>query len=257
VKAYEDRTYRNLGTRKGLVCFRVVVQETDLWVQAQTRLDALAREWVLVIRTQLDRFIDRHPEFAATLLPWSLEEPAPEIVRIMAAAGLATHVGPMAAVAGAFAELVGRRLLEKSREVIVENGGDIFLKTEGEVTVGVFAGKSPLSDRIGIRFPGGQTPLGVCTSSGTVGHSLSLGKADAVVVVAPSCALADAAATSIGNHLTLSTRIPEALGFARTVPGLRGVMVIMGEKMGVWGDLEVVPLKGKNALSFGRGGNRI
>ncbi len=120
----------------------------------------------------------------------------------MAAAAQTAGVGPMAAVAGAIAECVGRELLEFSPEVIVENGGDIFLKVSHRRTVGIFAGDSPLTGRIGIQIEARDTPLGVCTSSGTVGHSLSFGRADAVVVLAPAAALADAAATAIGNRVS-------------------------------------------------------
>ena len=116
----------------------------------------------------------------------------------MVKAGKNAGVGPMAAVAGAIAEHVGLGLLKSTNHVIVENGGDIFIKTDAPLTVGIFAGKSSLSLRIGIRLSGGPKPMAVCTSSGTVGHSLSLGRADAVCVAADSCAIADAAATAIG-----------------------------------------------------------
>ena len=131
--------------------------------------------------------------------------------------------------------------------VIVENGGDVFIKTDAPLTVAIFAGKSPLNLRIGIRLSGGSKPVAVCTSSGTVGHSLSLGKADAVCVVSNSCAIADAAATAIGNLVQSIADIEYAIAKGKCIEKIRGILIIVGGKIGIWGDLEVIPLKGKNA----------
>jgi ApbE superfamily uncharacterized protein (UPF0280 family) len=127
----------------------------------------------------------------------------------------------------------------------VENGGDIFIKTDGPIIISIFAGTSPLSLRVGLRLDCGVKPFGVCTSSGTVGHSLSLGKADAVSVVSESCALADAAATAVGNLVNSKTDIRPALNFGKSITGVEGIVVIIGEDIGMWGELEVVPLKGE------------
>jgi hypothetical protein len=135
---------------------------------------------------------------------------------------------------------VGRELLKKSREVIVENGGDIFLSTKKGRLVAVFAGDSPLSGRIALKISPGE--VGVCTSSGTVGHSLSFGKADAVVVVSPDTLLADAAATALGNRVRSEEDIKKALHFAQEIPGIKGVVVVKGEKLGAWGEVELVPI---------------
>ena len=147
----------------------------------------------------------------------------------------------MAAVAGTFAEFVGRDLLKFSSEVIVENGGDIFLKTAKSRLVGVYAGEdSPMTGKIALKIEPFDTPLGVCTSSGTVGHSLSFGKSDAVVVLSPSTALADASATAIGNIVQTEADIEKALEYARGVAGLIGVAVIINDKMGAWGKINLI-----------------
>ena len=148
----------------------------------------------------------------------------------------------MAAVAGAIAEFVGKELLRYSSEVIVENGGDIFVSTAEEVIVKIFAGASPLSQKIGIKVLPSEMPLGVCTSSGTVGPSLSFGKADAVTIVSPSTALADSVATAIGNRVKKTDDIAFSLKVAESLPGIKGVVIIVGEKMGVWGNIELLKL---------------
>ena len=118
-------------------------------VQADRLLDDETREQVLVCRGQIDGYIQRYPNFAATLEPWREPAFAPEIVREMIAAGCAAGVGPMAAVAGAVAESVGRKLLDYSRDVVVENGGDVFIKAKGPGTGWTICRHVPLEHEIG------------------------------------------------------------------------------------------------------------
>ena len=240
---YKKRLYRNLPARENLVAFRVAVKETDLYVHAEKSLEEITKELILKHRGRIEAYIKMHPGFVQTLEPWRVSGPAPIIINDMVSAGEKAGVGPMAAVAGAIAEHVGIDLLVHTDEVVVENGGDVFLKTDGPVTIGIFAGTSPLSMSIGLRLDSGESPLSVCTSSGTVGHSLSLGKADAVCVVSDSCPLADAAATSIGNRVKSKTHIESAIDFGKNIQGVNGIVVIMGHEIGMWGELEVVPIK--------------
>lgn len=240
---YQKRSYRNLTAGKNLVGFRVAVKETDLFVQAVKPLEDITRELILKHRGVIEAYIKRYPGFATTLTPWRINGPAPIIITRMSSAGEKAGVGPMAAVAGAIAEHVGMDLLRHTREVVVENGGDVFFKTNGPVTVGIFAGNSPLSLGIGVRVDPGKEPLSICTSSGTVGHSLSFGKADAVCVLSRSGSLADAAATSIGNRITSKATIGSAIHFGKNIQGVGGIVVIVGGEIGIWGELEVVRLK--------------
>jgi len=232
-----------LTAGKNLVGFRVAVKETDLFVHAVKPLEDITRELILKHRGVIEAYIKRYPGFATTLTPWRINGPAPIIITRMSSSGEKAGVGPMAAVAGAIAEHVGMDLLRHTREVVVENGGDVFFKTNGPVTVGIFAGNSPLSLGIGVRVDPGKEPLSICTSSGTVGHSLSFGKADAVCVLSRSGSLADAAATSIGNRITSKATIGSAIHFGKNIQGVGGIVVIVGGEIGIWGELEVVRLK--------------
>ncbi len=218
------------------------MKETDLLVHAETKLVAETRELVLEQRGYVEAYINAYPDFMTALDPWRLEGPAPMIISDMVNAGARAGVGPMAAIAGAVAERVGRGLLTFSDQVIVENGGDVFIKTNGPVTIGIFAGTSPLSMQLGIQLDCEKKPAAVCTSSGTLGHSLSLGKADAVCVLADSCALADAAATAIGNLIQSPADINNAIAAGQRIAEITGIVIIAGEKIGAWGDLEMVPL---------------
>jgi uncharacterized protein len=240
--AYEPRTYRTRMARAGLTGFRVVAKETDLWVLASRDFTQEVRELVIQERQQLETYIAAHPGFLTSLVPWPPDPFAPPVVREMIEAAAAVQVGPMAAVAGTLAARVGRHLSAISPEVIVENGGDIYLSITRPATVALFAGKSPLSHRVGLNLDPALSPLGVCTSSATVGHSLSLGRADAACVLAKSTALADAAATALGNRVQGHDTIAPALEWIASLPEILGAVVVVGEKLGAWGRVELVPL---------------
>jgi len=240
-----ERIYRQRVGVVGLDNFHVISQETDLMIQADKRFEREAHEQVQACRAHIEGYIKRYPAFASTLQPWFNADFAPPVVRQMVQAGQAAGVGPMAAVAGAIAETVARHLLSRCKQVVVENGGDIFLKTEDAVVVGLFAGDSPLSMKFGIKLPPAADGVGICTSSGTVGHSLSAGSADAVCVISPSCALADASATAIGNRIQSSTDIKNAIHFGKSIPGISGIVVVRKREIGAWGSVELVPGKRK------------
>lgn len=221
---------------------RVTVQETDLSVYGH-RVDAGdIRDTVIVQRGYLENYIRLFPAFAKTLEPWPEDFLAPAIVQDMIRAGRKAGVGPMAAVAGAIAERVGTDLLQRTDEIIIENGGDIFIKTSHPLTVGVYAGHSPLSMKIGIEIEPSEKPQAVCTSSGSVGPSLSKGRADAVCVMGPDCSLADAAATAIANRVSTVLDVQPAIQWGRAIEGVEGILVIMAGKVGMWGQLQVKPV---------------
>jgi len=238
---YQPRVYRHWVKDKDLTPFNVVVKETDLYIRATTNLEQKALKLVTKYRDLLERYIERHLSFLTSLEPIAVENNAPAIVTGMAEAARKAGVGPMAAVAGAIAEFVGRELLALSPEVIVENGGDIYLKSLKERLIGIYAGQSPLTGKVALEIKGGETPMGICTSSGTVGHSLSFGKADAVVVLSKSATLADAAATAIGNLIIQPGDIPLGIEFAQRIDGVRGVIIIKDDKMGLWGEVKLRP----------------
>jgi len=238
----EERIYRDLVKTDDLVKFEVIVKETDLLVRAEKDLSKEARESALRYRHQLETYIAMNPEFQTSLIPVKDDLHVPEIIQEMIRTSQLAQVGPMAAVAGAMAEMVSKDLLKLSREVIVENGGDIYLVTSKERIVGIYAGHSPLSLKIGILIKPEETPLGICTSSGTVGHSLSFGKADAVCILSRSAALADAAATSVGNVIQEKKDIEKGLERGKEIKGVLGVLIIIGEKMGVWGNIKLIKL---------------
>jgi len=235
-------TYRQRHQKEGLTPFTITVKETNLNIQAQTNLSDQAIRAALTFRQHIETHIEHHPDFAKSLTPLPDPGPAPAIITEMTEAGQIAGVGPMAAVAGAMAEFTGRELLKFSKEIVIENGGDIFVQSETDMVFTIYAGDSPLSMKTGIQVARQKAPFAMCTSSGTLGHSKSFGKADAVSVLADSCALADAAATALGNRVHGADDIETAISQGCEMQGIRGIVIILGKQIGLWGDLKLVRL---------------
>jgi uncharacterized protein len=237
---YEERTYRNLISKDNLKSYNVVVAESDLFISSNVNLATEAKKSLIHHRTHLENYIKKNPQFLTSLLPFPGDNLAPAIIRDMLINSNICSVGPMASVAGAIAQFVGNDLSELAETLIIENGGDIFLKSKDKLTVSVYAGDSPLSHKVNFIVEPEKTPLGICTSSATVGPSLSFGKADAVCVISQSATLADAAASAIGNKVKNKNDIKKALDFGMKIRGVTGIIVILGSEMGAIGAVEFV-----------------
>lgn len=234
---YVEREYRRIIKPAGLECYRVVSGESDLFICTESDLEKRATESLAACRSDLEEYLRSHPEFGTSFMPLPASSGAPGIVKEMASASETFNVGPMASVAGAVAQYVGLELIAHSHEVLVENGGDLFLAGGKRRKVRIFAGEgSQTVDIIIEDRPGG---VGLCTSSAKVGPSVSLGEADAVTVLSPTATLADAAATAIGNSVVSQEDISGALEMATGYDEVLGVVVIAGGSVGVWGEIEV------------------
>jgi len=202
-----------------------------------TRIDLIIRE-IKIQRRLLEKYIDHHPEFASALCPLDLLTGAPDIAKRMHSASLLTGVGPMAAVAGAVAQAAAEAAMAAGAvEAIVENGGDIFLCSGEKVVVGLYAGNNSLAKKLAFEVQPKEMPVAVCSSSGRMGHSLSLGSCDLATVVSGDGALADAAATLACNLVHKPEDIPEALDKVSSISGILGLVIVKGEKVGLAGNL--------------------
>ena len=246
----EQRTYRNQFSQQRFRSFVVNYKETDLWIgvdpdsfRDEMREVALAK--VIALRTEMEAYLLIDPVFGKTFEPHAVKPNAPEIVNRMADAARRAGVGPMAAVAGAFSEAVGQYLMQQFsiQEIVVENGGDIFLKINRNLLMSVYAGNSPLSEKIGIEIPADQSPLGVCTSAGTVGPSVSLGKTDATMIVCRNTALADALATTFGNLVQVPEDVQLVTQQTERFPEILSAVIICRDKIGIRGQFEMKLLK--------------
>lgn len=239
---YEARHYRGKMRPQDLICYEVQHKETDLFCCTKTDLSGFIQERVFFYRHQLEEYIYMKPLFKETLGPLENDPIAPALVREMIETSALLNVGPMATVAGAVAEFVGKDIMPLSDTFIIENGGDIYLKTDVERVIQIYAKDSPFSEKIGIKLKARSFPYGVCTSSATVGPSLSFGRADAVCIIATSALFADGLATCLGNIVKKKDDIATAIEKGRKLPGVIGILIVLGEHLGIWGDLDIVKI---------------
>jgi hypothetical protein len=200
---------------------------------------------IIELRTRLDDYIVSEPNFKKSLKPFQPYENAPVEAKEMAIAAEKAGIGPMSAVAGLFAREVGESLLQNFsvEEMVIENGGDIYVLLKNELVLSVFAGESPLSERIGLVVPAEKGKFGICTSAGTVGPSLSYGKADAVVVICEDVLLADAFATAFGNKLKSPNDVEKVINQSEKYPEILSLLIICEDKIGIRGEYEIKILK--------------
>jgi uncharacterized protein len=202
---------------------------------AQAALEAGTAE-IVRLRALLEEYLSRDRPFAESFVPVPCAPGAPAVARSMAEAAEAVGVGPMAAVAGAFAEEVVRAIVAAgAAEAIVDNGGDVFVQAARDVFVGLLpagpTGRPGPLESLALRLKAAMLPCAVCSSSAAMGHSLSFGRADLATVVAGSGALADACATALCNAVTTLEGASGAVEFYAAVPGVTGALAVIGGRL--------------------------
>lgn len=237
---YVNRTYRKQMKPVGLINYTVLEQETDLFVSTRTNLQKEVKEYIHLYRNLIEEYIKKNSEFQKSLIPIDVDFSSPDIIKHMANASKQANVGPMACVAGAISHYIGKSIMKLSDEVIIENGGDLFINSHADKRVLLFAGESPFSNNIAIKISKEIMPVGVCTSAGTIGHSLSFGNADAVVVISKDTLLADAVATAVGNLIKTVDDIDKGIEYGSSIQGVLGILIVIKDKMGIWGDVQIV-----------------
>lgn len=242
---HQPRVYRDTFNTERFASFTLQYRNTDLWIGVDfgsfsPEMAEFLQSEVVQVWQGLEGYIQIHPEFQTSHSPVILSGNAPEAAILMAEAGNRAGTGPIAAVAGFVAWHTGEILRQKfgAKEIVVENGGDFYLYLEKDLTMSIYAGKSPLNGKIAVIIPASSTPCGVCTSSGTVGHSFSYGKADAVMVACQSPLLADAWATSLANRIQSPDDIQQVLNFSEEFPEIQSLIIICEDKVGIRGNFD-------------------
>lgn len=242
MKEYRIRIYRNRFNSERWRLFTVKFKESDICIGVDTasytpEMETFAATTLKRLRTEMESYLAKDPEYRVALSPYTPAAEAPAILVGMAEAAAEAGIGPMGAVAGAVAEYIGTRIRDtySCREVIVENGGDIYADVAEGIDIPVFAGPSPLSQRVGIFIAQGGR-FGISTSSGTVGPSLSFGRADAVMTVCVSAALADSYATAFANRIRSKSDVAKVIEQIRTIPAVSGAICIKDDMLGICGE---------------------
>ena len=239
---YRERSYRSRFSNDERRWFCVKFLESDLWIGVDrgsysASMEADTYAMLVELRRSMDAYLLMDPAYKAALTPYDAGLEAPEILKEMSRTSHKTGIGPMSAVAGAVAKRVADFL--GTKEVIVENGGDIYAKAASDMDISVFAGQSPLSEKIGLHIPAADFPLGICTSSGTVGPSLSLGRADAVMIVCKDVLLADSYATAMANRIKTADDLQPVIDSISEIPEILGAIAVKDDRMAITGRFEL------------------
>lgn len=230
--------------------FTLSHKESDIWfgLSRECNLQEIknfAYRKLIVLREIFDKYIEMHPNFFSSQKPVQFDHTAPAIIKNMQEAAKKAETGPMAAIAGAFAQYIGESITNEfhPKELILENGGDDYIVIEKELISSIYAGSSPLSNKIGLKIPATFSPLGICTSAGSFGSSHSLGRADAVVIAAKNTMVADAYATALCNKIQSTADIDKVIKFVEGKPEILASVFIKDDKIAVSGKLEIEILK--------------
>lgn len=239
---YTERSYRSRFSDDGRRWFCVKFLESDLWIGVdcgsyRASMEDEVYAFLVDLRRQMDAYLLMDPQYKSALTPYDAGLEAPGILKEMSRVSHKTGIGPMSAVAGAVAKHVADFL--GTKEVIVENGGDIYAKATSDMDISVFAGQSPLSEKVGLHIPAAAFPCGICTSSGTVGPSLSLGRADAMMIVCQDVLLADSYATAMANRIKTVNDLQPVIEQIQNIPEILGALAVKDDKLAVCGLYEL------------------
>ena len=249
IMTYQPRKYRETMRQGRFNSFVVSYKQSDLWIgvnpiECSDDLKFFVLEEIKKLWQKLEDFIDIHPQIKNSLIPIEIPRNSPPEITKMIECGNRAGIGPMSSVAGFLSEYIGKLIEEKFQpeEIIVENGGDIYLNVEDDITISIYAGNSPLSEKIAVKIPATKTPIGICTSSGKVGPSLSSGNADAVMIICEDTSLADAFATAFGNKVKTPADIESTLQETDKITEILSAIIICNDKIGIRGKFEIVAL---------------
>jgi ApbE superfamily uncharacterized protein (UPF0280 family) len=238
---FSDRkVYRKSITNTDLTFYRVTHGPTDLYVGSEKNYHDIVLAEIVKVRKILDEHIANNPKFLESLVPIGYNEFDNIIVKEMCIAAGKAGVGPMATVAGVFNRQAYNSIKMLSSQVVIENGGDVFCKTKERITCGLYAGKSPLNMKLGVKVSGDYVPYGVCSSAKTIGHSLSFGNADLAMVICEDVLLADGLATKLGNMIKTKKDLKSALEYVYDHHEILGAAGIIESDIALVGDLDIV-----------------
>jgi len=214
---------------------KVEIGETAATIAAERRYIANAVDAIKSARVQIERKVRQDRFFLTTLEPYDVGDDDPAVVRRMCDAASKAGVGPMASVAGAVAaEAVDAMIRGGCTHCWVDNGGDIAMKLDKAITLEVFT--DPDSGKaFGFELGPTESAMGICSSSGKLGHSISFGNSDVVVAIAEDAVLADALATAIGNRVIDQESLKTCFDPFKTIRGGVGFLAMLDGEVAVFG----------------------
>jgi ApbE superfamily uncharacterized protein (UPF0280 family) len=236
-----DRSvYRDRVKYKEKYNWKIIYKYSDLLVSCNKDISLKLEKLIKEIYCLLESCIKEEPSFQKSLSPLKIKSHYPPVIKRMCQKAVIFNVGPMATVAGAVCDYIASGLDKYCRRLIIENGGDVFMKSNKDVDVGVYLKNKYFADKIYLKIKAGDTPCGLCSSSGSFGHSLSMGSSDLVVVLAKTTISADGAATSIANKIKSPNDISKTINDYKNIKDITGILIIKDDRLGIWGNIELI-----------------
>jgi len=235
---YEERFYRHYSKHRHSL--EITYRESDLYIVSDKEIDKkLAQTTLIKYYTQIENYIKKNPKFLSSLSPLEIIDPAPPIVKDMFEASKLAGIGPFSSVAGAVALYTGKSLLKFCNQIMVENGGDIFLKINKDKKIGLYLGENFHPQIITIKIKKRDYPFGICSSSSTIGPSLNFGRADLLSVIGKDAIISDVFATAYSNKIRKEKDINEVINEARSNSFIEAIIISFENKIFFWGNVEI------------------
>jgi ApbE superfamily uncharacterized protein (UPF0280 family) len=232
-------SYRILVDSRSKFSWKVKYKYSDLLIVSDKDISLRILPVLFDFYTIIEKFSESHPSFTKTFNPYIPDNDFPNIIKKMCDESAVFNVGPMASVAGAVCEYLASELARDNPYLAIENGGDIYIKSSKDITAGLFVKNRYFKDNLKIKIRKKILPCGIASSSGTLGHSLSLGKADLASAVCRSAILADSAATAACNMINTKDDIEKVINHFKDFKEIEGLVLIKDDKIGLYGNIEL------------------
>ena len=247
---YEERTYRQMTDKNRTKSFVVKYELSDLlisvdWSSYNINLPGLVLKYLMKLYKTINTYIIKNPTFYESLIPLKDSNSDIAIINDMLAAACIGGVGPMATIAGAISEYLGRFLIYDCNvhDVFIENGGDIFVYSQSRyIDTVIYCGDKAVLKSLNVHIKNFENTLGICTSSGKIGHSFSYGIADAVTIISSSAIVADAYATYFCNLIKTKNDIDKILKKINDYELILGIICVCDDNIGIFGQLELLSI---------------
>ena len=238
---YTDRSiYRKNISAGGKYSYRLTYKYTDIYITCDKDISDRISEPVIRFYSQLEEVISNEKRFGESLIPLAIKKDYPSAVKNMCLSASVFNVGPMAAVAGAMCDAIAASLKDYCSFLMIENGGDAYIKSSRDIKAALFTGSSHFPQNLNIIISPLEMPCGLCSSSGMMGHSLSLGKSDLVTVMSKTATMADAAATAIANSIRSKQDVDMAVEKYVKYEEVKGLVILKDDRLAIWGDIQLI-----------------
>lgn len=245
-KIFNDRLradkelYRVRVSKKSKFSWKISYKYSDLFISSSEDVSAIITGRLSEFYNIIEKEIKKNPAFEKSLSPFPYASDSNWIISEMNDAAKAFNVGPMAAVAGALCEFIARDIKDDVRYLIIENGGDAYIRSKKDIITSVFFKSLYFKDDLKIKISKTLLPCGIASSSGVFGHSTSLGKSDIALVIAKDAITADAAATAFANLIKKPEDLEDAVNLMKINKEILGLLAVKDEKIAVYGQVELI-----------------